>query len=146
MSQIHIIAAGRLKKGPLKDLYDEYSKRLGWSLSLTEIDEKTTAKEHEKIESLIKPDSFLFILDETGKSISSPNFADKIKYAQSEGHKTIQFVIGGADGLSSSIRSRANFCLSFGSQTWPHMMVRVMLIEQLYRAQQIIAGHPYHRA
>jgi 23S rRNA (pseudouridine1915-N3)-methyltransferase len=80
-----------------------------------------------------------------GKTIPSRTFAQKIDDIQNSGISTIQFMIGGADGLSDEIRARAKFLLGFGSQTWPHLLARVMLIEQIYRAQQILAGHPYHR-
>ena len=78
--------------------------------------------------------------------LSSASFAAKVQDLMDEGRPVIQFIIGGADGLNDEIRKRADILLSFGIQTWPHMMVRIMLIEQIYRARQIVAGHPYHRA
>jgi 23S rRNA (pseudouridine1915-N3)-methyltransferase len=85
-------------------------------------------------------------MDERGKSLTSPAFAAKLQELSSTGQADLQFLIGGADGLNDAIRKRPNsFLMSFGAQTWPHQMVRVMLAEQIYRAQQILLGHPYHR-
>jgi 23S rRNA (pseudouridine1915-N3)-methyltransferase len=84
-------------------------------------------------------------MDEHGIGLSSKEFAGKLENLAIQGKSKVQFIIGGADGLPQSVRDRANFILSFGKQTWPHMLARVMLTEQIYRAQQIIAGHPYHR-
>jgi 23S rRNA (pseudouridine1915-N3)-methyltransferase len=84
-------------------------------------------------------------MDERGKSLPSLKFADKIRDLQNQGRSHIQFIIGGADGLGDDIRKRADLLLSFGAQTWPHMLARVMLLEQIYRCQQILSGHPYHR-
>ena len=85
------------------------------------------------------------MLDEKGKTITSSEFARDIELFQTSKNGKTQIIIGGADGLSDEIRQRADLLLSFGQQTWPHMMVRIMLLEQLYRAEKIIANHPYHR-
>lgn len=144
MPAIEIIAAGKLKNDPLLDVFDDYKKRILWKFSLIEIDEKTQSAQHAEITARIKPGAALVVLDERGKSLPSRDFAAKIEtWAQT--YPTIQFIIGGADGLSEDIRKKATMLMSFGAQTWPHMMARVMLCEQIYRAQQIIAGHPYHR-
>lgn len=138
--KIRIIASGRLKASPLLDLCEEYVKRLRWDLRIREVEGDITLKH--------LPDPGLIVaLDERGESLSSPDLARKIEswQVQAPGNE-ITFLIGGADGFDNDIRARAKFLLSFGKQTWPHMFVRVMLLEQIYRAQQILAGHPYHRA
>lgn len=144
MLSIDFITVGKLKNDPLLDVFDDYKKRMACKFSLLEIDAKTQSEQLSKIEEAINPKAALVVMDERGKSLSSRDFAAKIDGWQiSHGH--VQFVIGGADGLSNAIREKATLLLSFGAQTWPHMMARVMLMEQVYRAQQILAGHPYHR-
>lgn len=137
--KIKILASGKLKKSPLLDLCDEYVKRMHWSVSVREIDAPLAVKH--------LPDPGLIVaLDERGETLGSMEFAKKIEkwQGQAPGNE-VTFLIGGADGLDDPIRKKAKFLMSFGKQTWPHMLVRVMLLEQIYRAQQIIAGHPYHR-
>lgn len=146
MTSIDIIAAGRMKNSSFAELWQDYHKRMTtWPVTLIEIEGKNQSDEIKKIQEKIRPDAFVICLDERGKSLSSPDFADKIQSLMDQGRPCIQFVIGGADGLGDEIRKNADYLLSFGVQTWPHMMVRAMLIEQIYRARQIIAGHPYHR-
>lgn len=144
MLSIDLIAVGKLKNDPLLDVFEDYKKRLQWKFALHELEAQTQAAEHVKITEKLNPRAALVVLDERGKSLSSRDFAAKIDGWQTS-HGNIQFVIGGADGLSDDIRKKASMLLSFGAQTWPHMMARVMLMEQIYRAQQILAGHPYHR-
>jgi 23S rRNA (pseudouridine1915-N3)-methyltransferase len=147
--KIRIIAVGKLKNSPLLDLCEEYIKRMSWKISVKEIDGgkgATSAQEAPLILKHLKDGDFLVALDERGETFSSPDFARKIvAWGQQAPGNEITFLIGGADGLTDEIRKNAKFLLSFGKQTWPHMLVRVMLMEQIYRAQQIIAGHPYHR-
>ncbi len=147
--KIRILAVGKLKNSPLLDQFDEYVKRMNWKTTLKEIDTPkgaTSAQEEPLILKQLKPDDFLVALDERGETLSSPEFAKKIaSWGQRAPGGEVTFLIGGADGLTDLIRTRAKFLLSFGKQTWPHMLVRVMLMEQIYRAQQIIVGHPYHR-
>jgi len=144
MLSIDLIAIGKLKNDPLADVFDDYKKRLLWKFSLIELDARTQAEQVSKIAEKLNPQAALVILDERGKSLSSRDFSAKFDdWQTSHGH--VQFVIGGADGLTDDIRKKATLLLSFGVQTWPHMMARVMLMEQIYRAQQILAGHPYHR-
>ncbi len=151
MLKIDIIAAGRLKKGPQFDLCQEYLKRLQWPVTLYEIESRhkdaraAQSEEHQKIEKLLKKDAFLVVLDERGKSPASAEFAGILEKSAHAGRNHVQFVIGGADGLSADLRKKAGLVLSFGAQTWPHMLARVMILEQIYRAQQILKGHPYHR-
>lgn len=151
MIRIEILAIGRVKKGAYYDLFKDYSEKLRWGFTLREFDspykDPKTVKtdENQRLLSAIDPSAFVVALDERGNGVKSLDFAKTIENLQDNGEQLIQFVIGGADGLSDDMRDRANMLLSFGQQTWPHKMVRVMLIEQIYRAQQIMAGHPYHR-
>jgi 23S rRNA (pseudouridine1915-N3)-methyltransferase len=145
MLRITIIAAGKMRAGPLAELCADYKKRLQWPVNLIEIEGRNAPEEHEKLGGKIADGAYLFALDEKGKSLRSAEFAGRMDKLAAEGRNQIQFLIGGADGLSDSLRKKSDFLLSFGTQTWPHMLARVMLMEQIYRAQQIIAGHPYHR-
>jgi len=145
MLHYDIIAAGRLRQGAYYDLWREYTRRLTAPLTLHEIQTADAAVEQAKIQEKIDGQAFVFALDEKGKSLKSAAFSERLEKIAADGARKVQFIIGGADGLNAEIRGRANFLLSFGIQTWPHMMVRVMLAEQLYRAQQITARHPYHR-
>jgi 23S rRNA (pseudouridine1915-N3)-methyltransferase len=143
--KIEILAIGRLKKGALFDVANDYLRRINLPCSLIEMEGKNTADEHKKLMEAIRPEAFLIAMDETGKSLSSRKFAQKIQTLQNDAQPLMQIIIGGADGLNDEIRSRANLLLSFGAQTWPHMLARVMLLEQIYRVQQILSNHPYHR-
>lgn len=158
--RIEIIAVGRMKPGPEKDLFDIFSERfevqgrnqsLG-PLRLIEVEEKRplareelAEREAEKILSQVTPGAKLVALDEKGKPQESRHFAAQLGTWRDEGIQTTCFVIGGAGGLSKTVRKRANLIISFGQQTWPHMLARAMLAEQLFRATTILAGHPYHR-
>ncbi len=144
---VEFITIGKLKSNsPFFALFDEYKKRLKGKFNLIQMDAQNTPAEHQKILDKIHRNAKLIVLDETGKTLPSIEFAKTLEKYQIDSPSTpIQFVIGGADGLSKEILQRANLIISFGKQTWPHMMVRVMLIEQVYRAQQILANHPYHR-
>lgn len=144
--RVDIIAVGRLKHGPQKDLFETYLKRMSWQTNCRETDSgKSPDDEEKKILPLLSKQGKVIALDERGKDLSSTAFAQKIGAWQTEGMSNFTFIIGGADGLSENIRKQADLMLAFGRQTWPHQMVRIMLIEQLYRAQQILSGHPYHR-
>ena len=151
MLKIDIIAVGRLRKGPFFDLCQEYMKRIKWSFTVYELEAKSTdpaaaqKEEARKIAEHLKENAFVVVMDERGNGLRSLDFAKTLQNLQNTGEKHIQFIIGGADGLIDEVKDRANLLLSFGQQTWPHLLVRVMLIEQIYRAQQIMAGHPYHR-
>lgn len=145
MLRIEILASGRLKKGAFADLRDEYLKRMIWPVTITEIEGRNAEEEQSRLIEKIRPGAVLVALDEKGKVFTSREFAGKLSEFSTQGLTDVQMLIGGADGLNDDIRKRARFLLAFGPQTWPHMMVRVMLLEQLYRSQQIIAGHPYHR-
>ena len=151
--RITIIAVGRLRAGPEKSLSDHFRGRLNaWNVTLREVEEKRRLDgdalkraEGELILAAIPDGAVLVALDERGKSPTSRQFARQIGDWQDDGTSDIAFTIGGADGLSDAVRKKARLILCFGAMTWPHFVVRGLLFEQLYRAQQIIAGHPYHR-
>lgn len=140
MAKIEIIAVGQMKRGPLLDLCNEYIKRLQWPVKIIEIKSDNDFAKH-----LEKGSACLIAMDERGKSLSSAQFAQKIEKLRTDGHDTFRFLIGGADGLPEPVRNRTDVILAFGAQTWPHMLARMMLLEQIYRTQQILSGHPYHR-
>lgn len=142
---ITIIAAGQAKSGPLFQIWSDYSKRLRWKLTLHEIDARKSKNTEEKILEKYKEGVPLIVMDERGKELSSVDFSKRLQKIQLQGQNEVQFIIGAAEGLSDDIRKKADYVISFGKQTWPHMLVRVMLLEQIYRAQQILAGHPYHK-
>lgn len=151
--RITIVAVGRLKRGPLEQLCRAYVDRLPWSLAIHEVEAKKRlegdalkAEEAGLIAARIPDGAMLIALDERGKGLSSESLAETIGAWRDSGRGDICCVIGGADGLAPEIRNRADLVLAFGPQTWPHMLARVMLIEQIYRAERILAGHPYHRA
>jgi 23S rRNA (pseudouridine1915-N3)-methyltransferase len=154
--RLHLIAVGRLRTGPEKDLVDDYVTRfdrtgraLGLGpLSLTEVEDRKgggMSAEAALLERALPKGATLCILDERGRVESSPQFADRLTRWRDQGTSDLAFVIGGADGIDPSFRARADHALSFGKMVWPHMLVRVMLSEQLYRAASILAGSPYHR-
>ena len=138
MFKIKLIAAGRMKGHVLAPAWADYEKRLGWKIAVTEYDPANLPEPH--------PQDYVLALDEKGEDIGSEAFAEKLQGLQNRGVSEMTIYIGGPDGLPESLKNRADLTLRFGRMTWPHMMVRVMLIEQLYRARQILAGHPYHRA
>jgi 23S rRNA (pseudouridine1915-N3)-methyltransferase len=150
--KITLAAIGRLKAGGAKTLYDDYVQRLGWPLVLKEIDlplqkagPALQRQEGDKLLAAIPDKAKCVVLDERGQNLDSLAFAKLIGGWQDQGVSDIAFLIGGADGHSDAVRARADKLISFGVMTWPHMLARVMLAEQIYRAQQILAGHPYHR-
>lgn len=150
--KIDIIAVGRARAGPERALFETYIGRLRWPVELREVEEKRRLSEPElkqrEAELLLAsiPDGAAVIaLDETGRDLSSEKLAVQLRAWRDDGRGCCVFLIGGANGLAAEARSRADLVMSFGRQTWPHMLVRAMLAEQIYRAQQILAGHPYHR-
>lgn len=151
MFKIDVIVVGKVKKGSWYDLIDDYVTRTKWDVNVIEVESKFTdtkaqqAHEQRLILEKLDEDSFIIVMDERGDGLRSLDFAHTIQKIQSTGVDKITFLIGGAEGFTDEIRNKANMMISFGQQTWPHVMVRVMLLEQIYRAQQIIAGHPYHR-
>ena len=147
--RIKIISVGTVKKNsPFYSLFQTYEKRMNWPVDTVEIDSRkfpTPESQQDKIIELIPDDYRIFAMDERGKTFSSLEFSEKIQNLANDHMTNLCFIIGGADGLTSVLRKKAHFLISFGKQTWPHQLVRVMLIEQIYRTQQILAGHPYHR-
>ena len=148
---MRLIAVGRMKDQAEKALLDRYVKRLRPALEIIELPDgrgtPAEIKRHEAraILAACPPQAYVIALDEAGTHGHSVAFAQALQKWQEQG-RLLCFVIGGAEGLDASIRQRADNCLSLGLLTWPHRLVRIMLVEQLYRAQTIIAGHPYHRA
>ena len=144
---ITIVAVGRLKPSPLLSLVQDYVTPLHWKVTFKELDPKEEAKSTfgEKFLSLIPKNTFLIALDEKGTSLSSMDFSHHIEKWQTQGESHLCFLIGAARGLPPLAQQKAQMTLSFGRTTWPHMMVRLLLVEPLYRAQQILSGHPYHR-
>lgn len=148
--RIHIHAVGRVKSGPFAELYEEYAKRFQWELTLHELSAPASADKTQQTDILLqsldrKPAERVVALDERGKNLDSMAFAEKLGNWRDSGIRNAAFVIGGADGFDDRLKNRADILVSFGKLTWPHQLVRVMLVEQIYRAQQILAGHPYHR-
>lgn len=148
--KVSVLAIGKLR-GYENDLGQEYLKRLSGSLTLKEIAvPKSALDDNRKVEEgltlkALQENDFLILLDERGENLSSRELASKMSHWLTQGGRPMVFLIGGASGVSEKIRKRANFTLGFGRATWPHRLVRVMLLEQLYRAHQINIGHPYHR-
>lgn len=147
--RIKLISVGAVKKNsPWYTLFHDYFKRMQWSVDALEIDSRKISTQDRQAKAILDaiPDGHtVFALDERGKTFSSNEFTKKLKAISHDFSPDLCFIIGGADGLTDEVRKKADFLMSFGKQTWPHQMVRVMLIEQIYRAQQILAGHPYHR-
>jgi 23S rRNA (pseudouridine1915-N3)-methyltransferase len=155
-----VIAIGRLKQGPERELaeryrerFDDIGRKLGFrSLEIHEIPESRArdagsriTEEAAAISAAMPPKSTLVALDERGDNIDSSAFARHLGRWRDDQVANTIFTIGGADGLSPELRRMAQLRMAFGSATWPHQMVRVMLLEQIYRAATILAGHPYHR-
>lgn len=145
MLRLELIAAERLKTGPLLAVWEDYLKRLTWPFTLHEIQAADVRQREQKMAEKIRENAYVIALDERGQTLPSRDFAAKLEQIENNGTTHVQFIIGAADGIPPAIKARANFLLSFGAQTWPHMMARIMLIEQIYRARQILDGHPYHR-
>lgn len=158
--QVSIIAVGRIKDGPERELIARYQKRfsvtgknLGLSgptmIELKESRATTSAQrcqdEAKRMLEAVPDGAFIVALDERGKNLSSEAFARKLQHLQEENRRALAVLIGGADGHGKDVRQQANLLLSFGQLTWPHQLVRLMLVEQLYRATTILSGHPYHR-
>ncbi len=140
-----LIAVSDMRSGVEKDLFEQYQKRLTRSLSVVELKQRNCpSSEAADILKYIIADDWVCALDERGQSVTSRELAQRIGDAE-QAFKRVVFIIGGADGLTDDISARANFCLSFGKLTWPHLLVRGLLAEQLYRCQQIAVNHPYHR-
>ena len=149
--KITLCAVGRMKDGPERELMAKYRRRINWPLDIVEVGErrKLSASELKRregalIEHALPPGALRIAMDERGQSLASQDFAKRLSEWQNQG-RNIVFIIGGSNGLDSSLRKSSDAIISFGAATWPHNLARVMLVEQLYRAQEILAGHPYHR-
>jgi 23S rRNA (pseudouridine1915-N3)-methyltransferase len=147
-----LAAVGRARPGPELSLYDHYRRRLGWTLTLREVDDRRVlpaaqrmARESELLLADLPRDAVKVALDERGALLSSEAFALRLAAWRDAGRSPIAFLIGGADGHGDAVRDAADLILSLGPMTWPHMLARALLAEQLYRAERILAGHPYHR-
>ncbi len=154
--KITIAAVGRIKPGPEQMLLDDYLERAGQAgralalgpFTVTEIDERKArdrAAQSARLIEAIPIGAVAIALDERGKSLSSPDFAHLLASLRDHGAGAAVFLIGGADGHDDALRARAGRLISFGPMVWPHMLARVMLAEQLYRAVSILSGGPYHR-
>ncbi|UAJ11429.1 23S rRNA (pseudouridine(1915)-N(3))-methyltransferase RlmH [Polymorphobacter megasporae] len=138
--RLHVVAHGRIGRGPEADLVDRYLKRITWPLTLTELSDAGSGK----VPDLPTP-AVTVLLDERGTALTSRAFADRLAGWRDDGMREARFIIGPADGHGEAARATAGLLLSFGPATWPHLLVRAMLAEQLYRATSLLAGHPYHR-
>ncbi len=150
--RITLLAVGRNKTGATKELYELYAGRLRWRITLKEVEERRSLppealkeQEGELLLAALPRGAKVIALDETGKMMTSRDFATLLGRWQDDGAQDLVFMIGGADGLSEAARGAADVILSLGRMTWPHMLVRGLLAEQLFRAESILAGHPYHR-
>jgi 23S rRNA (pseudouridine1915-N3)-methyltransferase len=146
-----LLAIGKLR-GPEAEWCADYQKRLKGDIGVKELTasknlapEAVQRAEGELLLKNIPAKSFVVLLDERGKDLTSRDFSAHVQRWHETGLAQLVFLIGGADGVTDAIRAKADFTLGFGKLTWPHRLVRVMLLEQIYRAQQINAGHPYHR-
>jgi 23S rRNA (pseudouridine1915-N3)-methyltransferase len=138
--RLHVIARGKIARSPEAELVDRYAKRIVWPLTLTELPEKGGT--------IPAPQSPMreVLLDERGKLLSSEEFAALLGAWRDGGVREARFHVGAADGHGAAARDGADLLLGFGAMTWPHLLVRAMLMEQLWRATSILAGHPYHRS
>jgi 23S rRNA (pseudouridine1915-N3)-methyltransferase len=158
--RLTVVAIGRLKQGPERQLAERFRERaaksgraLGFrSLDVIEVDEsrnrdaeRRMIEESVAVANVIPERAAVIVLDERGEALSSKSFADTLGRWRDDGRADAVFVIGGPDGLAGALRDRADLRLGFGTMTWPHQLVRIMLLEQLYRSVTILSGHPYHR-
>ena len=148
-----IACVGRAGRGPERELYDHFARRIRWPLALREVEEKRplpaaqrVTREGELLLQAVPSRAAVVALDRRGKLLDSEAFADRLARWRDQSVTEIAFLIGGADGHGEAPLQKANLVLSFGAMTWPHLLARAMLAEQIYRAQQLLAGHPYHRA
>src|SRR6266545_2377857 len=151
--RLTIACIGRASRGPERNLYDHYANRIRWPLALRELEEKKKlppaqlmAREGELLLQAAPAGATLVALDRRGKVLDSQTFADRLTRWRDNSVSDVAFLIGGAEGHAEPLLKKADLVLSFGAMTWPHLLARAMLAEQIYRAQQLLAGHPYHRA
>jgi 23S rRNA (pseudouridine1915-N3)-methyltransferase len=151
--RITISTVGRARGDPAAEICQTYQKRLPWSVTIREVEvrknlsgEKLALAEAELLRAAVPDRATVVVLDGTGKVHSSEAFARRLGRWRDDGVADLAFMIGGADGLHRELVRGAHLALSLGAMTWPHLLARAMLMEQLYRAHTILAGHPYHRA
>ena len=136
---LHIIARGRIGRGPEADLVERYLKRIAWPTRISELPDSGGR---------VPPpadNSVTILLDEKGEQLGSVDFARRLERWRDQGKREVRFLIGAADGFGEAERAGADLLLAFGKATWPHLLARAMLAEQLWRATSILANHPYHR-
>ncbi len=154
--KLHLCVVGRLRRSPELTLIDDYLDRFNKTgrnmglgpANIIEVEDKKGGgmdAEADLLRRVIPKGALTMVMDERGKLVTSPQFATKLGDWRDNGQRDLAILIGGADGLSPALRAEADFALSFGKMVWPHMLARVMLCEQLYRAASILAGSPYHR-
>jgi 23S rRNA (pseudouridine1915-N3)-methyltransferase len=151
--RINILSIGKFQKNDnYEKIFNEYKKRILWKIDLKELNihkkltgETLRKSEGEKLLQNVNASTKIISLDERGAIITSIDFANLIQSYQLNGFSNIDFIIGGADGLSEEVRNKSDYILSFGKMVFPHLMIRIMLIEQLYRTYAILNNHPYHK-
>ncbi len=136
---LHIVARGKIGRSPEADLVDRYLKRIIWPTRVTELPDRGGRMP------ATEPGTVLIAMDERGEQLASTAFAERLGRWRDDGRREARFLIGAADGLEPADRDAAVLRFAFGAATWPHMLARAMLAEQLWRATSILAGHPYHR-
>ena len=136
---LHIVARGKIGRSPEADLVERYLKRIAWPTKVTELPDKG-GKLPEPA-----PGGITVVLDERGQALSSVELAKALERWRDQGKREARFLIGAADGHDEAERAGADLLLSLGAATWPHLLARAMLAEQLFRATSILANHPYHR-
>ena len=136
---LHIVARGKIGRSPEAELVDRYLKRIAWPTRVTELPDRGG-----KLPDLTS-NIVVIVLDERGQALPSTELAKTLDRWRDGGKREARFLLGAADGNGEDLRRSADFLLSFGPATWPHLMVRAMLAEQLFRATSILANHPYHR-
>jgi 23S rRNA (pseudouridine1915-N3)-methyltransferase len=150
--RLTIAAIGRSGSGPERDLYNHYAGRIRWPLVLRELEEKRKLpavelmrREGELLLGAVPAGAVLVALDRRGKALDSETFARRLGRWRDDSVSDVAFLIGGADGHAEPLLKKTALVLSFGPMTWPHQLARAMLAEQIYRSQQLLVGHPYHR-
>lgn len=138
--QLHVIARGKIGRSPEAELVDRYARRIAWPFKLTELPDSGG-----KLPPPLTPARDV-LLDEHGRQLTSKEFAVLLGRWRDEGVREARFLIGAADGHGGEARDEADLLLAFGAMTWPHLLARALLLEQLWRATSILAGHPYHRS
>ena len=151
--RVTICAVGRARGSPAAEICQTYLQRLPWTVEIREVEvrknlsgEKLSLAEAEFLSNALPARATLIAMDETGETLTSDSFAQRLGRWRDDGIADLAFVIGGANGLHPDLRRKADLILSLGVMTWPHILARAMLMEQLYRAHTILTGHPYHRA